>query len=167
MTAPGNLFEIVTAGLVGTEQPRFWVASPDEAQALIRGAGMVFTVGDLHTHPAEHGEGWAIVRAPVLVGDVTLASEVGELLAKVGKMRPAPWTFDNDYDCGIITYRLLSAGGDAVAASFNAEDFDSLDQAVSNARGVAELRNHAGQLLTRALAEIDRLRVELHARGGR
>lgn len=62
MTAPGSLFEIVSASLVRDDQPRFWAASPTEAQALLNGAGMIFTVGDLHTFANERGDRWAIVR---------------------------------------------------------------------------------------------------------
>lgn len=169
---PGSLFEVVTATMVGADQPRFWVASPAEADALISGAGMVFTVGDLHLLPAEHGERWAIVRAPVLVADVTLAAEAGELLAQVGKMTPGPWTVRRfDVESGLVVYQIHEDSGHGVDVICGCDEADRMPDrrllARLDAHGLAALRNRAAELLTRALAEIDRLRAELRARGGR
>lgn len=109
----------------------------------------------------------------VLVGDVTLASEVGELIAKVCKITAAPWSVNRfDESSGLCSYQLQAAhreGDGLVVATCDEHDCDpaKLAQARVNAHGIAALRNQAHLLLNRAMVEIDRLRVELHARGGR
>lgn len=80
LRGPGSLFEIVSCSAVGN-RPRFWCGALAEAKAFVAGAGSVLTVSDLHLEPPEHDEQWAIVRAPVLVGDPLLAHEVTQLLA--------------------------------------------------------------------------------------
>lgn len=168
MTA-GCVFEIVSASLVGS-RPRWWCLSISEAETLVRSAGTVLTVGDLHTEPCPDPQySWAIVRVALLDGDAALAADIGALLAAARKMTPAPWDVHRDDDnAGLISYQLQATNveADGLVVGY-CDELDDVGSARANAHGLIALRNGVEGVLARALAELARLRDELRARGGR
>lgn len=168
MTA-GCLFEIVSASLVG-DRPRWWCLSISEAETLVRSAGTVLTVGDLHTEPCPDPQySWAIVRVALLDGDPSLAHDAHALIGRTKLMTPGPWSVNKcDDDAGLISYQLQATNreADGLVVGY-CDEADDVGPARANAHGLVALRNGVEGVLTRALAELARLRDELRARGGR
>lgn len=58
------MLTIIPVSAVRRDQPRWWCYSKAEADTLLRGAGSLLTVTDLHLEPpSKHGAMFAIVVA--------------------------------------------------------------------------------------------------------